>query len=289
MLNNEGFFNIFTIGKEIKRQKYIFCSIFLTCVMGAYLFSELSTPKYEAQITLLPVPQEGENSISTGLGAVSSLLGNNSPGSAERPSWLEATIILQTHDFAKKFILSQNIMQTLIDEHNIDTVWNDLSDGQKQIQLNVIARHWISKNIKIEQDPLTNVYYFTVISSDPDQAVDWATNYIRDINAHLKAYLVEENEHKISFYRDLIAQEKVGDIKASIVNLLSAAIQKRALVDTRKEIVLRTIDHVEIAILSFPLLKLNLAIGIFIGLILASITILLIGSYQQYLRSVSEK
>ena len=82
MLNQDGFFNIFTIGREIKKQKYIFASIFLVCVLTAYLFSILSTPKYEAQITLLPLTQEGESSTNSTLIAVSSLLANSTSGSA---------------------------------------------------------------------------------------------------------------------------------------------------------------------------------------------------------------
>lgn len=282
MLNQDGFFNIFTIGREIKKQKYIFTSIFLVCVLSSYLFSILSAPKYEAQITLLPLTQEGESSANSSLNAVSSLLGNNSSVNAERPSWLEATIVMQTRDFAKEFIASQNIMQVLMDEHDIEGNWEDLTDNEKKLLLNIIARHWIGKNIELEQDPLTNVYYFTVFSKDKDMAVTWAREYIKMINAHLKFHLIDEVEHKIEFYRNRIAEEKINEIRSSIINLLSVSVQKKALIDTREEIVLRTIDPADLAILSFPILTLNLAIGIFLGLILALVTVLFIGAYKQY-------
>lgn len=282
MLNQDGFFNIFTIGREIKKQKYIFASIFLVCVLTAYLFSILSTPKYEAQITLLPLTQEGESSTNSSLDAVSSLLGNSTSGSAERPSWLEATIVMQTRNFAKEFIASQNIMQVLMDEHDIKGNWEELTDSERKPLLNIIARHWIGKNIELEQDPLTNVYYFTVFSNDKEMAVTWAQEYVKMINAHLKFHLIDELEHKIDFYRNRIADEKINEIKSSIINLLSVSVQKRALIDTREEIVLRTIDPADLAILSFPILTLNLAIGIFLGLILALVTVLFIGAYKQY-------
>lgn len=282
LLNQDGFFNIFTIGREIKKQKYIFTSIFLVCVLSSYLFSILSAPKYEAQITLLPLTQEGESSANSSLSAVSSLLGNSSSVNAERPSWLEATIVMQTRDFAKEFIASQNIMQVLMDEHDIEGNWEELTDNEKKLLLNIIARHWIGKNIELEQDPLTNVYYFTVFSKDKDMAVTWAREYIKMINAHLKFHLIDEVEHKIEFYRNRIAEEKINEIRSSIINLLSVSVQKKALIDTREEIVLRTIDPADLAILSFPILTLNLAIGIFLGLILALVTVLFIGAYKQY-------
>ncbi|MDA9769653.1 Wzz/FepE/Etk N-terminal domain-containing protein [Emcibacteraceae bacterium] len=282
MLNQDGFFNIFTIGREIKKQKYIFASIFLVCVLTAYLFSILSTPKYEAQITLLPLTQEGESSINSNLNAVSSLLGNITSGSAERPAWLEATIVMQTRNFAKEFIASQNIMQVLMDEHDIKGNWEELTDNERKPLLNIIARHWIGKNIELEHDPLTNVYYFTVFSNDKEMAVTWAREYVKMINAHLKFHLIDELEHKIDFYRNRIADEKINEIKSSVINLLSVSIQKRALIDTREEIVLRAIDPADLAILSFPILTLNLAIGIFLGLILALVTVLFIGAYKQY-------
>ena len=282
MLNQDGFFNIFTIGREIKKQKYIFASIFLVCVLTAYLFSILSTPKYEAQITLLPLTQEGESSTNSTLIAVSSLLANSTSGSAERPFWLEATIVMQTRNFAKEFIASQNIMQVLMDEHDIKGNWEELTDNERKPLLNIIARHWIGKNIELEQDPLTNVYYFTVFSNDKEMAVTWAREYVKMINAYLKFHLIDELEHKIDFYRNRIADEKINEIKSSIINLLSVSVQKRALIDTREEIVLRTIDPADLAILSFPILTLNLAIGIFLGLILALVTVLFIGAYKQY-------
>lgn len=236
----------------------------------------------------MPVAQEGEESMSTGLGAVSSLLGNKGPGSAEMPSWFEATIVMQTREFAKKFILSQNIMQALIDEHGFDIIWDELSDTNKNIQLNRIARRWVGKNIEVEQDPDSNIFYFTVYSSDPELAVKWAGAYVKNINAHLKEHLIEENEHKIAFYRKRIEEEKINEIKSSIIGLLSMTVQKSALIDTRDEIVLRTIDPAEIAILNFPLLTLNIAIGIFIGLILAFVTVLFIGSYKRYLETLDD-
>lgn len=282
MLNNDGYFNLFTIGKEVLKQKFVFCGVFLICVIGAYLFSVLSAPQYEAQITLMPVAQSGEDASISGLSAVSSLLGNNSPGSAEIPSWYEATIIMKTRDFAKNFIVSQNIVETLIEEHGLDLDWAQLSETQKIAQLNRLARIWVNNNIELEQDPVSNIYYFSVFSADADRAVMWANQYVQDINAHLKAHLIEENEHKIAFYRERIEQERIADIKISIIGLLSSVVQKNALIDTREEIVLRTIDRAEAAILSFPIMTLNLAIGIFVGLLLAFVTILVIGAYRQY-------
>lgn len=282
MLNQDGFFNIFTIGKEIKKQKYIFVSIFLACVLASYLFSVLSAPKYQAQITLLPLTQEGENSANANLSAVSSILGNSSSGSADRPSWLEATIVMQTRDFAKEFIVSQNIMQSLMNEHDIEGVWEEFTENEKKSRLKIIARRWVGNNIELEQDPLTNVYYFTVFSEDQDMAVTWAREYVKMINAHLKTHLINEVEHKIEFYRNRIADEKINDIRSSIINLLSVSVQKRALIDTRDEIVLRTIDPADLAVLSSPILTLNLAIGIFLGLLLALVTVLFIGAYKQY-------
>ncbi len=287
MFNSDGYFNIFTIGKEIKRQKIIFVAIVLGCVLAAYLVSVMLPPKYEAQVTLLPMSQEGESDAVAGLNFVSSLLGNNSAASADRPSWLEAVILMQTRNFAKNFIETHNLMQMLIDEHGMDVVWDELSDNEKTRRLNILARRWISKNIELEQDQLTNTYQLNVFLSDEDKVVELAMEYVKDINAYMKEFLIRENEHKIEFYRNRIAEEQVSDIKASMVGLMSVAIQKRALIDTRDEIVLRTIDPAAISVLSFPILTLNLAVGIFLGLILALIVVLFIQAYNRYLQTKS--
>ena len=280
MFDDQGFFNIFSVLNELKIQKYLFISITLICTLGAYVYSKITTPEYEAQITLMPISQQGEEATG-GLGAVSSLIGQSNT-SVDIPTWLEATIIMETRDFSSKFITSQNIMQILIDENDLDILWDDLSREEKKIILNDLALLWSTKYIEIEKEDPTNIITFSVISENKELATKWATQYINDINAYMKEFLKAEAEYKIQFYRERIQEEKINDIRTSLINLLASAIQERALINTKDEVVLRTIDHAGIALLKFPILKLNIAIGLFVGLMLGLLTVFFIAAFKRH-------
>ncbi|MDG1858366.1 MAG: Wzz/FepE/Etk N-terminal domain-containing protein [Emcibacteraceae bacterium] len=288
MIDNQGFFNIYTMVKEVKKQWILFLLVFLTCVTISILVSFLVKPQYEAEVTLMPVSQLGENDPGNGISAVSSLLGQGSVTS-DIPSWSEATIVMETRAFSRNFILSQNMMNLLIEEYGFDIKWDDLSEQEKVIQLDKIARKWIKNSIKIVKDEFTNVITFSVYFSDRDLVSEWATKYVRDINAYMKAHLAEEIDYKIDFYRDKIQQEKIADIRTSFINLLSSSIQKKALMDVREEIVLRTLDPAEVSLLKFPILILNVAIGMFLGLTIGFIIVLFNSTYQRYIELDSSK
>lgn len=283
MLDNQGFVNIYTIFKEVRRQWLLFLIVFLVCVLSSILVSIIASPRYEAEITLMPVAQLDENSPNSGLNVVTSLLGKGSV-SSDIPAWSEAVIVMQTRAFSKDFIVSQNITNFLIKYYGYDNKWEDLTEAQKIVRLDQVARKWTENSIKIAQDEFTNVITFSVNYSDRKLAAEWATLYVRDINARMKKYLIEDTEHKISFYRERIREEKVADIRISLIELLSSAMQQKALIDTRDEIVLRTVDPADVSILKFPILILNVAIGIFLGLILGFISVIFNSTYQRYMK-----
>jgi len=283
LLDNQGFVNIYTIFKEVRRQWLLFLIVFLVCVLSSILVSIIASPRYEAEITLMPVAQLDENSPNSGINVVTSLLGKGSV-SSDIPAWSEAVIVMQTRAFSKDFIVSQNITNFLIKYYGYDNKWEDLTEAQKIVRLDQVARKWTENSIKIAQDEFTNVITFSVNYSDRKLAAEWATLYVRDINARMKKYLIEDTEHKISFYRERIREEKVADIRISLIELLSSAMQQKALIDTRDEIVLRTVDPADVSILKFPILILNVAIGIFLGLILGFISVIFNSTYQRYMK-----
>ncbi len=281
MFNKQGHFNIFSVFSEIKKKKAIFISILLACVAGSYVFSLVVAPKYSAEVTLIPVIQPGEQASNTTISTVTSLLGSSS-SSVNIPSWQEATIIMETGGFAKKFLLEKGIMQTIIDENDLGLNWENLNKDEQNVLINELALLWINRYIEIEIEEITNVVKFSVTTSNKDNSVAWVKEYIILINQYMKEFLKEETEHKIAFYRERIEQEAVNDIRNSLISLLTSSIQKKALIDTNEEIVLRTIDAAEIALLRYPILKLNLAIGIFLGLLLGFIFVIFLATYRRY-------
>lgn len=273
--------NIFNILEAVKKNILVFLVIVFSFILLAYLVSITLPSKYEANITLMPVSQLGEEDKTSGLGAVSSLLGNSSI-STEIPAWMEATTIMNTREFAKQFILSQKIMNDISAQRGVEIEWNNLTEEEKNIELNKLARFWIAYNILVEVDENTNTISFSVFANEPSKAVTWATNYVCSINEYMKEYLFQEAERKIQFYRERYAEESISDVKVALVNLMTSAIQQKALLTAQDESVFRIIDPAGIATIRFPILPLNLAIGAFLGLLFGFISIIVMISYAQY-------
>ncbi len=226
------------------RYRKITMSIVLLCSVLGVLLALILAPVYRATIVVSPAESTMMND---GLGSGIGQLGGLAALAGLRPQQsnnLEAALaILQSRQFARRFIESQDLMPILYagiwDAEKQD--W--LVDDREDVPTIQDAIKLLNSSVRrIIRDRDTGLISLRVEWVDPEVAANWANDMISLANQYLRDRAIGGAERSIQYLKEELSKTTSIEVRTSIFGLMEAQIQKIMFAHVQDEYAFNVID-----------------------------------------------
>lgn len=223
----------------------------------------LTSPNiYTATALLAPADAErgGLSTLASQYGGLASLAGVSLPSSAHGLTTRYAIELMQSRAFLKEFIERRGLLPELMG----GGAW-DLASGEMKIDpdlYDVSLKKWVrpvnppktaiptwleahkafTAIMTISQEAKTGYVSVSISHKSPVLAARWVTWIIEDVNAAVKAQVVQEATRSIEYLERQVAQTSLADLQAVFFELIQSQTETVMLAQIRPEYVFKTID-----------------------------------------------
>ncbi len=238
-----------------------FIVVFTGIVALISVFYALSIPNtYRSQVLLSPVQTQGSGGISSslgGLGGLASLAGINLP-SMSGDSKDEALAILRSHSFISNFIVSRDLMASLMaatgwdDESNkliINSNLYDIDNKEWVSKRGISSKPSLQKAVKkfraiseVGNDKKTGFITIHVDSFSPHVARQWVDWLVEDINEYMMTQEVTRATKSLVFLNEQVSKTTISQIKSVLSELIKSETQIIMMSESTSEYIFKTID-----------------------------------------------
>ena len=221
------------------------CLIICTCAGVALAL--LSDKKYQAEIVVSTVSDEGLSSRLGGLGALASqygglasLAGISIGGNNKRD---ETIAVLQSEFLTERYINDHNLLPVLFSRDWDSSTGKWKITDKKRIPTLWKANRYFSKSIrKVTDEKRTGLVYLKIEWKDPVVAAQWANDLVKLTNSYLREKAIVESENSIAYLREQGAKTDSVDARHAIYSVMENEINKQMLAREREEYALKIID-----------------------------------------------
>lgn len=228
----------------LRRKRLLVCTA--TIVGGVMLFalSFLIIPKYRAEVVLSPQTNPSidlmSGAIAGQLGGLGSLLGMGANRSADVEF---ALAILESVDFTRKFVVSENVQALLQQNTNRPpATWRRLGfDAKLPTELQATKAFDLDIRTVIEESQ-TELVTLRIDWTDRIQAADWANKLVARLNEEVRARTVREASERMVQIRREMEQEEQIEVRGALARLLETELKRKAFATASSEYAFRIVD-----------------------------------------------
>jgi capsular polysaccharide biosynthesis protein len=282
---NQDDINLKELSSVLWRGKWLMLGITVACGLAAGFAAFTVQKKYEAKIEISPLSDSpdgkagggGALDLASSFGGLASLAGLSSPGNSRRA---ETLAVLKSEVLTEEYIKNNNLLPILYSskwdaEHN---TWRSMNP--EAIPTLWKANRFFDQNIRVvTTDAKTGLVTMRITWKDPQQAAQWANDLVKLTNDYLRKKALEESERNIAYLNEQAAKTDIVGIKLAIYSLLQTEINKSMLARGSAEYALKVLDPaVAPELPTYPQKQLWILLGIFAGLSISAITVLVRGS-----------
>lgn len=238
---------------------------------------------YRAEVLAVAATQEGTSPLKALTGQYSSLAalaGINLDNSGNTTAITIAT--LKSRVFLEQFIADHKLLPVLFasrwDASRADwrrdgkTVVPTLQDGYGTFN---------KKVLRVVDDKERELILVRVEWTDPAIAADWANGLVAAVNGVIRGRALETADRSIEYLNKELERTQAVEIRQSIFSSLQSQVNRRMLANTRPDFALTVLDPAQAPQVNgyvSPVPLLWAAIGLFVGLLLALMVLLLLQS-----------
>ncbi|MEL0633137.1 LPS O-antigen length regulator [Pseudoalteromonas carrageenovora] len=233
---------------------YIFAICFVCAVTS--FFIAINTPNSFRAETLLAPTQllQGQSSqMDSQLGGLASLAGLGDLTDDDFKTEVAQAKML-TKEFVYKFIKKYDLVAPLVaaerwDEGNQSFIYNaEIYDAENATFLlpEDINPYWLAfkefeKNLLIdkEKNGLVRISYEHI---SPLLAQQIVTNLVKDINAQMQSYDIEQADKSIQYLTEKLTQTRIADMEAVFYRLIEEQTKTKMLTEIKSEYIFTTLD-----------------------------------------------
>lgn len=220
--------------------------VLISTVVGigaAAVLAFTATKIYRVEAVLIAVagqqPSISESLLGQlgGLGGFAGALMGNSCSSQE-----EALALLQSRGFTHDFILKKELLPVLFDDAqeiltaqedrratDEPTIWDGIMKFEKDIR-------------KVERDRVSGLIRFAIEWSDPQIAMEWNRDLVREANLRLRDRAIEEAETNINYLNKQLEMTSVVELRQAIYDLMESQIKTAMLANAQTDYAFRVVD-----------------------------------------------
>lgn len=172
-----------------------------------------------------------------GLGGFAGALMGNSSSTQE-----EALALLQSRGFTKDFILQKDLLPVLftdsLEESTAEedrrasdkpTIWDGIMKFEEDIR-------------KVERDRVSGLIRFAIEWSDPQIALEWNRDLVREANLRLRDRAIDEAEANIEYLNKQLQTTSVVELRQAIYDLMESQIKTAMLANAQTDYAFRVVD-----------------------------------------------
>jgi uncharacterized protein involved in exopolysaccharide biosynthesis len=235
--------------------------------------------KYDAAVVIAAVSEDsgggglgGLSSLVSQIGGIASVAGLSVSRNEHKA---ESLAILQSEALTERFISENNLLPVLYPK-----LWDPVRRQWKTTDPEEMPTLWKAnqyfKRIRhVSTDVKTDLTTVTVTWRDPRIAAAWANDLVAMSNDVIRVRTIREAERNITYLNEQLAKSTIVAVQNSISSLLESEIKKVMLAKGSQEYAFKVIDPaVPPERPSFPSPTLWTVLGVFAGVLLASLFIL---------------
>lgn len=291
--DNENFYtdeiDLFLIFKSLWKKKLyvILITTFFITISLIYVFALPN--KYQSSVLIHPVDKSNMNSTLSRYGSLASMAGISIPSETNEASI--AIEIMKSRLFIENFINNRQILLPLMASESWDADSDTLNFNNKiydiskkkwvrkgktpKPSMQEAYETWMSDVFSYHEDKKTGFVKLTIEHLSPSMAQKWASWLILDLNNHVRNLDIDEAELSINFLNAEVEKTNSEELRSLFYTLIKSETEKKMLAHSRPDYVFQVIDPPVISeTKSSPSRKLILAFGLFLGLFVGIIYVL---------------
>jgi len=225
-----------------KRLLVVVCVALFAALAAAAAF--IMTPRYKAQVVLLPVKGDDMRGALAGalgqLGSLASLAGVSLPGGGNKE---ENIAYLTSRSLLRQFIEEENLLPVLF-EKKWDAAkggW-DVDDPDDVPTLTDGVRYMDRKVRAVQEERRTGVITLSVVWKDRELASHWANLLVERANRDLRERAVREAQASKGYLEAELARTDVVELRQSLYRLIESQVKTIMLASVRPDYAFKVID-----------------------------------------------
>ncbi|HSN73341.1 MAG TPA: Wzz/FepE/Etk N-terminal domain-containing protein [Steroidobacteraceae bacterium] len=255
------------------REKWLIGAITLlvAAIFVAYAF--LATPRYLAEVKLIPAQESADERALAGLagqfGGLAELAGIQLGGSGERQA--KAVAVLKSRSFATEFIQDFDLVKVLFaSDWDADAGRWKPSDPEDIPTLQDAYERFDRKIRRVGEDQKTGAVTLGIVWRDREQAAAWANELAARLNERLRQEEIAEARRSLEYIETQAAKTDVASIRETLFRLAEAQLRRQMLASVRKDFAFSVIDPATVSDpdrFEYPKRALLAALGLVFGFI----------------------
>lgn len=215
----------------------------LSFVFGLALFvsAAFMTPVYEAEISLIPVEESNDGSLTSlisSFGGLGRFAGLRSSGPTRKD---EALAMLRSRGFILTFIEAHNGYAVLYPEA-WDPETGSWRPGKYVPSEQEVYLRVVESVLRVSQSKDSGIITVAVSLNDRLAAAQWANEIVRMLNQKFREYVAAEARRSIEYLYGELEKASSVELRQVIHRLVETQIQTIMLTNVRKDFVFRVID-----------------------------------------------
>ncbi len=208
------------------------------------VFAFLMTPQYRATVTTV---WKGDEQQVSGLGAFGGQLGSLASAAGLLPgaesSQNEALAVIKSRKFSREFIETFELLPSLFPEKwdSENNTWSERYTDDPPDMSDAVER-FDGKVRKISQDTREGTISISMQTVNPDNAAQWANDFVNMANDILKSQRITEAETSISFLTEQLGTQDSVEIRSSIFKMIESQLGTIVFARARPDFAFRIID-----------------------------------------------
>jgi uncharacterized protein involved in exopolysaccharide biosynthesis len=276
--SDEQLVRVADIVRELLRAPLRYGLLVLMVAALGTIFAFVVTPRYRAEVTVIPsLPNDAEGALgglSSQLGGLAALAGLDMPGQVNK---YEAIEYLESKDLAAKVIEEKQLLPTLFSKKwdAKNKRWNDPDDPPT---LGDGIRVFTKRIRGVSEDRRTGVVTVSITWPDRVQATQWANDLVARANQELRERTIAEAKRSIDYLQHEVDTTVQVPVREGLYRLMENQLKTVMMANARHDYAFKVIDPArqpEPEDFVFPQRLLTIVGSLIAGCILAGVVALI--------------
>ena len=226
----EGSIDIVALWNLLWRNRLV---IVACAIVGAAIATALAltaTPMFRAEVTVTEVRDPGMSGISgmtRQFGGLAALAGINLSGVGGEGA--DTRAILNSRRLSEEFVGRPSVLRQLYPQDPKPTLW-------------LAVKRFRESNLSISEDPRKGTITVAVTAEKPQNAANWANEYVALANENIRARALADANRNIAYLNEQIAKTSSVEIQRVMFNLIENETKSAMLANARKEYAFVAVD-----------------------------------------------
>jgi uncharacterized protein involved in exopolysaccharide biosynthesis len=226
------------------RKRLLVLACVVLCAALATAAAFMMTPKYRAQVVMVPVKGDNVSGALSGalgqLGGLASLAGVSLPGGGNKDENLS---FLTSRDFLARFIQEENLLPVLFDKRWDGSRGKWDVDDPEDIPTISDGVRFLDEHVRsVQEERRTGIITLSILWKDRELAARWANLMVERANRDLRQRAIRDADASKEYLSRELGKTDVVELRQSIYRLIESQIKTIMLASVRPEYAFKVID-----------------------------------------------